>query len=72
MAENCQNDNLLIGYQFLVFIKISRAKDVSFCCSYDHDIHYFEDATTLKGLNFAALGKIAILCTKEKLAIPVI
>ena len=35
MAEDYQNDNLLISYQLLVFFKISRAEDVHFAVSYD-------------------------------------
>ena len=27
----------------------------SFCCLYGHDIHYFEDATLLKRLNFVKI-----------------
>ena len=50
----------------------------SFCCLYGHDIHYFEDDTNLKGLNFVEikfrglLDKITILSPREKCAIPVI
>ena len=55
IAEDCQNDNLLIGYQLLVFYKDLTGRRRSFRCLYGHVIHYFEDASTLKGLNFVGI-----------------
>ena len=56
IAEDCQNDNLLIGYQLLVFLKDLKGRRRSCWCLYGHDIHYFEDATPpLTGLNFVGI-----------------
>ena len=65
LTNSCKNQSRygwrLPKWQFnnwlpaLIFFKDLTGRRHSFCCLYDDDIYYFEDATSLKGLNFVRI-----------------